>query len=76
MSKKVAILITVAAVALAYAFLLVALPALADYMTSCSTSAGGVFTAPMAMYFVPGVIGVIVIILIIRQTKKEAKKDE
>jgi uncharacterized membrane protein YeaQ/YmgE (transglycosylase-associated protein family) len=70
--KKVAISITLAGVAMVYLFLLVALPALAGTLSIICDSE--VINTPMAMYFVPGVIGAFIIIAIWK-SKKETKDE-
>ena len=75
MSKRTAVLITSAVIVLAYVILLWVMPALTSNLESCR--AEGVppaFTMPAAMYFVPGVVGVLIIALIMRQGKA-VKKD-
>ena len=108
MSKKVAISITLGALAVIYLFLLVALPALLNVVSTYSENVtaieetsdfdsanltfyrrfppGTVFPrlqkvinevspTPMAMHFVPGVIGAFIIVGILK-SKKGVKKDE
>lgn len=76
MTKRKGIIIIVALVALAYLIILLAIPALADYMAAYGTSGtGGLYNVPVAGYIAPGVIGVLVVIFIARQ-RKEVKKDD
>lgn len=75
MTKKTAIITTVVVIAFAYLVILVALPALADYLVAYGTSGtGGLYNVPVFGYVVPGVIGAGVIMAIIIM-KKGVKKD-
>ena len=76
MTKRTAIITTVVIIALAYLIILVALPALANYLAAYGTSGtGGLYNVPVFGYVVPGVIGVLVVIFIVKQ-KKEVKDDD
>lgn len=76
MTKKTAIITTVALVTVAYIIILVALPALSGYMAAYGTSGtGALYTTPIMGYIVPGVIGLLVVVFIAKQ-KKGVDKDD
>ena len=77
MSKKTAITITGAVVALAYIIVLVALPALAGYTALYGISGtGSLYDTPLLGYIAPGIIGVLVVVFILKQKKGVNKDDE
>jgi len=70
MTKRKGIIITVVVIALAYLIILLAIPALADYLAAYGTSGtGGLYNVPLAGYIAPGVIGALVVVFILRQKK-------
>ena len=77
MSKRTAVLITLAVIVLAYVILLWALPALTSNLASCrAVGVEAAFTMPAAMYFVPGVVGILLIVLIMKHGKVVSKDEQ
>lgn len=74
MSKKTAISIMAAVVVVVYLLLLVGLPALTEVVSTYPVDEPEAFATPTIMYFVPGVIGALVIIAIWK-SKKEVRED-
>ena len=74
MSKKWAILLVLLGEALVYLFLLVGVPALENipFCPTCNTRE--LFDTPLILYFVPGLIGLLLIVVILKQEREG--KDE
>lgn len=79
MNKMGAVLLTVVVVCVAYFLVIVAVPFLAETINSANTTMAAssnmsnypgtsefMLSVPWLMYFVPGVIGIIVIVLILK----------
>jgi len=71
MSKKRAVLLVLLAEAVIYLVLLVGLPAFENAVL-CSTAYGETvtFTAPLILYFMPGLIGLLLIMVILRHKRE------
>jgi len=74
-NKKLAILLVIAGEALVYLFLFVGLPAFEAAVICPTCNARELFPTPLILYFMPGLIGVLLIILVWKQKQKEVKKD-
>lgn len=72
MSKKWAVLLVFLAEAFIYLFLLVGLPILESAVFCPTCNAREIFAPPLILYFIPGLIGLLLIVVIWKQ-KREAK---
>lgn len=73
MSKKLAIFLVLSGEVLVYLFLLVGMPILESAVFCPTCTAKELFAPPLILYFVPGLIGLLLIVLILKQ--KEEVKD-
>jgi len=73
MSKKWAISLVLLGEALIYLFLFVGVSALEDLILCPTCTARELFPTPLALYFVPGLIGLLFIVVILKQKKENGK---
>ena len=67
MSKKKSLLLVLGVEALIYLFLLVGVPAFAEAFICDTCNARELFPTPLVVYFTPGLIGLIFVLLIWKQ---------
>jgi len=74
MNKKLAISLVLLMEALVYLFLLVGMPALEGALFCPTCNARELFAPPLILYFMPGLIGLLFIVVIWKQ-RKEVKSE-
>ena len=70
MSKKRAVLLVLVVEVFVYLFLLVGLPAFENAVSCYTLSSRELFALPLILYFMPGLIGLFLIVVIFKRRKE------